>query len=87
MKKTVLTIAIILGLGISSFAQNGGGMFQRGDRTEKTYFGGNNRSGNPMLPNHDLFVDQDANAPLGSGIALLVGLGAAYALNKRRKQD
>ena len=85
MKKTVLTIAIILGLGISSFAQKGGGMFQRGDLTENCYFKRDNS--NPMLPNHDLFVDQDANGPLGSGIALLVGLGAAYALNKRRKQD
>ena len=29
----------------------------------------------------------DTNAPLGSGIAVLMGLGAAYLVGKRRKED
>ena len=86
MKKTVLTIAIVLGMSISSFAEYGGGLFYRGEVSEGIYQK-KERNVNPLLPFHNWNVDQDANAPLGSGIALLVGLGAAYALNKRRKQD
>ena len=37
-----------------------------------------------ILPDHGL--NTDVNAPLGSGIALLLGLGAAYALKKRKEE-
>ena len=83
MKKTALTIAIILGLGMASFAQ-GGGLFQRGATEETT-----NREGGaltPGLPGHNEDDDQDAT-PLGSGIAVLMGLGAAYLVGKKRNQD
>ena len=30
MKKLALTIAFVLGLGMTTFAENGGGLFQRG---------------------------------------------------------
>ena len=39
----------------------------------------------PGLPGHDLSTNQDA--PLGSGLVVLVGLGAAYAFAKRRKEE
>ena len=40
----------------------------------------------PILPSgHG--GDGDVDAPLGSGIAVLVGLGAAYAMAKRRKEE
>ena len=75
MKKVVLTIAIVLGLGMASFAQNG--LFGKGgdeDMKEITL---------PSLPNHGVSTNQDA--PLGGGALLLLGLGAAYALKKSKK--
>ena len=87
MKKTIVTIAIVLGLSMTTFADpNHGGLFQRG--AENTEYNGGMRDGNPMLPGHGLTGNQDANeTPLGSGIAVLMGLGAAYALGKKRKED
>ena len=86
MKKIIMTIAIVLGLSLTSFADpDGGGMFKRG----REYQGVSNmrpRSGNtPMLPVHG----QDTNqpAPLGSGLFMLTALGAAYLIGKRRKED
>ena len=81
MKKIALTLAIILGLGLTTFADpNGGGLFMRGEVTET-------RSGNgtPALPGHGLSGNQPA--PLGTGIALLTTLGAAYLVGKRRREE
>ena len=86
MKKLVLTIAIVLGLGLNAIAQNddhnGGGMFQKGPQpreyTNRDYDG-------PMLPsNHGETGDQ--SSPLGSGVAVLLGLGAAYLVGKKREE-
>ena len=87
MKKLALTIAIFLGMSLSTFAQ--GGLFQYGevsdqssvpswyslDQAERT------RQNMPMLPDHGQGTNQ--SAPLGSGALLLIGFGAAYALKKR----
>ena len=76
-----MTIAIVLGLSMASFAQ-GGGLFQRGGNDEITM----TRDGNgPGLPGHGGTGNQDA--PLGSGIAVLMGLGAAYLVGKKRSED
>ena len=85
MKKLVVTIAIVLGLGMTSFADNGG-LFQRGEAVENnggTIYGAN-RDGFPILPNHNEPGNQPA--PVGSGIAVLIGLGAAYAYAKKREE-
>ena len=89
MKKTIMTIAIVLGLSMPPFAApNRGGLFQRGATSEDVYFGGNRDATTPMLPTHGWETNQDAeDTPLGSGIAVLLGLGAAYAVGKKRKQD
>ena len=87
MKKQLLTIAIILGLGLTTFADpNGGGMFQRGT-SETEYYGSAWRAAGdmPALPQHGQTENQ--NAPLGTGIAVLTALGAAYLVGKRRKED
>ena len=134
MKKLIVTFAIVLGMGVTSFAQgeyygsvnptedNGffnlwKGFFNNGDdmpllpeiseydeedlafsnysqnNGENGLFGmgalydRGNRNGSPLvLPGmHD--SDQDQDGPLGSGIAVLVGLGAAYLVGKRRKEE
>ena len=88
MKKLALTIAIVLGLGLASFANhNGGGMFQRGTEPDRTTTNSNTSSGlfAPALPAHGETGNQPA--PLGSGIVLLTALGAAYLVGKRRKED
>lgn len=82
MKKLALTFAIVLGMTIGAFAQ--GGLFGMG----ATRGGDNyNRDGAPAisLPTEHGKTD-DQGAPLGSGIAVLVGLGAAYALTKKNKK-
>ena len=86
MKKLALTLAIVLGLGVASFAQ--GGLFQRGASDEST---GNREDGiaMPDIPDHNLSGNQDGNGttPVGSGIAVLMGLGAAYLVGKKRSED
>ena len=86
MKKLILTTAIILGLAMTSFADpNGGGLFQRGDTPNKG-MSMRESSDLPMLPSHNLNTNQNADAPLGTGIAILATLGAAYLVGKKRKE-
>ena len=79
-----MTIAIVLGLSMASFAQ--GGLFQRGATDENT----SNREGSgvltPGLPGHGSEDNQDAT-PLGSGVVAFLGLGAAYLIGKKHNED
>jgi hypothetical protein len=91
MKKLALTIAIVLAMGMTSFAQidpetyeqQGGGLFGRGLDFE--LFGADESL--LKLPEFGEEEDVDADAPLGSGIALLMGLGGAYLVGKKRKKE
>lgn len=87
MKKLLITTAIVFGLGFGAFAQ--GGLFQYGAVSNEDYYGAaygsQNRDGLLSLPgSHNL--DNDVTAPLGSGLAALMGLGAAYLVGKKRKK-
>ena len=94
MKKLTITLALVLGLAMTSFAQ-GGSMFHRensGDNgnavyQDRSYFSkdGNGSPLTPGLPIHG--GNSDADAPLGSGIVLLAGLGAAYMVAKKRREE
>ena len=86
MKKLALTVAIVLGLSMTTFA-DGGGLFQRGSEQSNSSIYGNREGGvmAPALPNHGL--EENQNAPLGTGIAILLGLSAAYLVDKHRKQE
>ena len=90
MKKLILTTAIVLGLSMTTFA-DGGGLFQRGNMPEQETGifgkGGRNATGTPSLPLHNELGDQDADAPLGTGIAILAVLGGAYLVGKKRKEE
>ena len=90
MKKLALTIVVVLGLSLTTFANNNdGGLFQRG-ASETTYGLYGDRDGDegifgPNLPIHG--GSDNADAPLGGGVAVLLGLGAAYMVAKKRKED
>ena len=96
MKKLIITIAIVLGMGLTTFAQDeafgGGGLFQRGAIEDNGiglpgfYLGLD--FDNPLmpgLPTHG--QDSNQNAPLGTGIAILAALGGAYLVAKKRKEE
>ena len=76
MKKLALTLAIVLGLGMASYAQ---GLFGRGDN------GAKDDATLPGLPSQHGLTDNQS-APLGSGALMLIGLGAAYAMTKKSKK-
>lgn len=89
MKKQIMTIALVLGLGMTALAQQaGGGLFYRGERKQSGY-DRNSPYWSPFyLPEHGGIFNGDADAaPLGGGALLLIGLGAAYAMTKRKKED
>ena len=81
MKKLALTIGIVLMMGLSASAQSLLGresydedFMDRADATTPL-----------MLPGFGSEDDEDA-APLGTGIAVLSALGAAYLVGKKRKE-
>ena len=92
MKKLTLTLALIFALAMGSFAQ---GYINNLQEYEETGLFGRGlglfRDGekDPLFPQmpeeHDLDNDQNSS-PLGSGIAVLIGLGAAYAVAKKREE-
>ena len=92
MKKLILTSAIILGISLTTFAD--GGLFNRGNNAKNgqasgyIYFNakdtGSGDVAMPILPPHG--SDGNVDAPLGSGIAVLMGLGAAYLVGKKRNE-
>ena len=90
MKKLIMTTAIVLALGFTSFAQDG--MFHRSDNAKNGGNGyalyeskGDLKGGFPGVPGHGETGDVDA--PLGSGIVLLASLGAAYMVAKKRREE
>ena len=90
-----MTIAIVLGLSMTSFAQ--GGLFHRGANADGTpaevslevSLTGDGTKGpgdnTPMLPIHN--QNDNEPAPLGSGIALLTALGAGYLMSKKHREE
>jgi len=94
MKKLTITIVLILGLTMTTFAD--GGLFKRGYNAENgasgyNYFGAKTEDDNsgspamPLLPQHGQETNQ--SAPVGSGIALLAALGGAYLVGKKRREE
>lgn len=84
-----MTVAIVLGLSMSTFANPNGGLFQRSETTEPTGVYGDREGGGgitmPGLPGHGETGNQPA--PLGSGVAVLLGFGAAYLVGKKRSEE
>lgn len=93
MKKIVLSMVIVLSVAFNTYAQ-GGGLFRYGAVSDEEYYGSaywaldeNDRTQGllPGLPGHGSSDNMDA--PLGEGMLLLLGLGAAYAYKKRRDNE
>ena len=96
MKKLIITTSLIIGIGLMAVAEgNTGGLFGRAGNGSGNHAGyvlygtkdGESTSDllTPMLPQHGQETNQPA--PLGSGIAVLLGLGAAYLAIKKHKED
>ena len=81
MKKTLLTIAITLGLTIGATAQSDGFFnsysVDDGSRSDES-------QDLPTLPQGGQIGD--CPAPLGTGLLILTALGAGYAVAKRRDE-
>ena len=88
MKKTLLTIAIVLGMTLGAVAQKqGGGLFGMGDQRQADSYDYSvyTRGGSLLLPDSHGETGDQPVAPLGGGALLLIGFGAAYVLKKRKK--
>ena len=81
MKKVLVTLSLVLTLGLGASAQSDA-FFSYSD-VETPNRTGTESGAMPGLPMRNQSADQ--TAPLGSGLLLLAGMGAAYAL--RRKND
>ena len=82
MKKLTVLITFFFSLAVGASAQNGGGLFKKGP--EPREYGFRTENNVPMMPTqHGATSDQ--NSPLGSGAAIMLGLGAAYLVAKKRK--
>ena len=82
MKKLALTIALVLVMGLGAIAQQGEGLLKRGGSVR----GDNSKLTTPVLP-QNFSNSGDVSAPLGSGVAVLLTLGGAYLVAKKRKKD
>ena len=88
MKKLFFTLALILGLAAAVSAQDESGLFGYGPTREgyQDYSSDYQTRGFLGLPgSHG--ADTDVTAPLGMGTAVLIGLGAAYAMTKKNRKE
>ena len=88
MKKLALSLALILGLSMSSFAQ--GFINSMEEYEERGLFGRGlglfrEEEESPLLLPKEHGLTENQDAPLGSGIVVLMGLGAAYVVAKKRE--
>ena len=85
MKKTIITLAIILGITLGASAQNGG-LFGMGPERRESYDAYDRTSNSGLLLPSSHGTGNDQDAPLGSGALLLIGFGAAYAMKNRKQK-
>ena len=82
MKKIVTTIAIVLMMGLGASAQTS--LLGKENNYDEKFRDGDNT---PFILPTSHGDDGDSDAPLGTGIAVLAGLGAAYLVGKRRSEE
>ena len=81
MKKVLVTLSLILTLGLGASAQSDAFFSYNdvNDQNRQSYSLGDM----PALPMRGQNTDQ--NAPIGSGLLILAGLGVAYAARRKEK--
>ena len=77
MKKIILTIAIVLGIGFGASAQSDAFFTQNFSEYREAA-----DTETPRLPGHALITNQDA--PVGTGLLLLAGMGLGYAALRKK---
>lgn len=84
MKKIVFVFCILLSTLCMNAQQNDGGVFKRGNTvTENTEMF--SKCGVSRFQDRGENDDQNTS-PIGSGLSLLIGFGAAYAMYKKNKK-
>ncbi|MBQ8223550.1 MAG: LPXTG cell wall anchor domain-containing protein [Bacteroidales bacterium] len=78
MKKVLVTLSLVVTLGLGAIAQNDA-FFSYSD-VDKQQRNGIIEINPPQLPALGEYSDQ---APVGSGLLILAGMGVAYALKRR----
>lgn len=81
MKKVLVTLSLVVTLGLGAMAQNDS-FFAYSD-VENQQRSGEININLPALPNQGEYGDQ---TPLGSGLLILAGMGAAYAMRRRNNK-
>ena len=94
MKKILFTILAVVAIGFSASAQDIFGSNKRFNQTdgfftqtltEQKYRDVSAIEALPFTPQTGFYADQHAT-PIGSGLLLLAGMGAAYAIRKRHQK-
>ncbi len=83
MKKVIITLSIVAALAFNANAQNtqsSDGFFSSYTMEDEKRVGGL-----PLFPEPG--QGQDQNAPVGSGLLVLAGLGIAYAMKSRKDEE
>ena len=83
MEKTIITLAIILGIAISASAQNRG-LFGLGKSSADYDYSGNRDGENGIIIGN---MQNDNPTPLGSGLLIMLGAGVGYVTLKKNKED
>jgi len=89
MKKIFIILAMTIGTATCAMAQenyNGNcGLFGKGSWSDGIFTDRGLVDEELEFPEHG--SETDGGAPLGSGTAVLVGLGAAYLVGKKHKEE
>ena len=84
MKKTLLTIVVLMTMAFTATAQNDA-FFKWNDADNDMYRDIDNGINFALPTSHGL--DYDNTAPLGSGLLVLTALGAGYAAARRGRKN
>ena len=85
MKKVIITLSIVAALAFNANAQNtqsSDGFFSSYTMEDEKRVGGL-----PLFPEPGQGQGGDQNAPVGSGLLVLAGLGIAYAMKSRKDEE
>ena len=86
MKKITMTLVILMALTMGAFAQEGG-LFGKGATRESNNINYSTRGSFIDLPTQHGSGDDQSATPLGSGIVVLAGLGAAYLISRKNNKE